>query len=118
MKRILLVLSALLVLLSLGVACYAHGNEKHVQGTVARFTADAIVVKTADRSETVAKTTPATLYVLREGGADKPAKRADLAVGDRVLIHATPKGAELIATKVKFSHAPGAEAVTPAKPQH
>lgn len=118
MKRILPALSALLILLSLGAACYAHGNEKHVQGTVARFTADAIVVKTADGSETVAKTTPATLYVQREGGADKPAKRADLAVGDRVLIHATPKGAELIATKVKFSHASAAQAAKPAKPEH
>ena len=34
---------------------------------------------------------------------NKPAKLADLAIGDAVVIHATPKGVSLEADEVKFS---------------
>jgi hypothetical protein len=36
---------------------------------------------------------------------DKPATLSDLAVGDRVVIHATPKGEILEAAEVRFSAA-------------
>ena len=43
----------------------------------------------------------------------RPAKFADLAVGETVVIHATPKGEELEADEVKFSGgAAGGEAVS------
>jgi len=35
--------------------------------------------------------------------SDRPAKLGDLAVGDLVVIHATPKGDALEADEVKFS---------------
>jgi hypothetical protein len=35
--------------------------------------------------------------------ADKPAKQSDIAVGDLVVIHATPKDNALEADEVKFS---------------
>jgi hypothetical protein len=40
---------------------------------------------------------------LRSGNEDKPAKASDLVVGDRVVIHATPKGETLEADEIKFS---------------
>jgi hypothetical protein len=42
-----------------------------------------------------------------ELGQDKPAKQSDVAVGDLVVIHATPKDNGLEADEVKFS-VPGA----------
>jgi len=41
-----------------------------------------------------------TMYVTRDG---KAAKLSDLAVGDRVVIHATPTGETLSADEVRFS---------------
>jgi hypothetical protein len=51
------------------------------------------------------------MYVSRVGSEDKPAKLSDLAVGDRVVIHATPKGETLEANEVKFS-APSSSAAS------
>ena len=45
--------------------------------------------------------------------ASKPAKLADVAVGQRVVIHATPKATELIADEVKFAAAAPAECSRP-----
>jgi hypothetical protein len=50
------------------------------------------------------------VYVTNDG---KPAKFADVAVGQRVVIHATPKGTELIADELKFAAA--GSPVTPAR---
>jgi hypothetical protein len=52
------------------------------------------------------------MYVSREG---KTSKQSDLAVGERVVIHATPTGDTLSADEVKFS-TPGASPAT-AKPK-
>jgi len=58
------------------------------------------------------KLTAATVYLLHamensgkpaDASIDKPAKVTDLAVGDLVVIHATPKGEALEADEVKFS---------------
>jgi hypothetical protein len=43
------------------------------------------------------------MYVSRVGSEDKSAQLSELAVGDRVVIHATPKGETLEATEIKFS---------------
>jgi hypothetical protein len=54
-----------------------------------------------------------------DGNEDRPAKLSDLAVGNMVVIHATPKDNGLEADEVRFS-GPGAAkpAVTaPAKPK-
>ena len=56
-----------------------------------------------------------TMYVSHAGNQDKAAKLTDLAVGDRVVIHATPKGETLEANEVKFS-APSSSAAA-AKPK-
>ncbi|HYL64698.1 MAG TPA: hypothetical protein VE077_18955 [Candidatus Methylomirabilis sp.] len=96
--------------LTSGIAL-AHGNQKHVVGTVEKVSADAVTVKTPDGKSVEVKLVAATTYVVV--GTDKvakPAKLSDLHVGDRVVIHATPKGETLEAAEVRFSAAAGAAA--------
>lgn len=111
-------------LLSLAVVCgaaIAHGDMKHITGTVDKITAGSLFVKTADGKSIEVKILSSTVYVLhtanQPGAAsgaspDKPAKLADLAVGDLVLIHAKPNGDTLEAAEVKFS-TPAAAATKP-----
>jgi hypothetical protein len=108
-----------------GSAAFAHGDKKHVSGTVEKITADSVFVKTADGKSVEVKLVSSTLYVLHvlnqpgtpsNAAADKPAKLSDLAVGDRVLIHATPKGDTLEAAEVRFS-APSAATTAAGKPK-
>jgi hypothetical protein len=89
----------------------AHGDKKHVIGTLEKINADSVVVKTAAGKSVEVKLVATTMYVSHAGNEDKPAKLADLAVGDRVAIHATPKGETLEANEVKFSASAGAAAV-------
>jgi len=87
----------------------AHGDKKHVVGTLEKINTDSVVVKTAAGKSVEVKLVATTMYVSHAGNEDKPAKLADLAIGDRVVIHATPKGETLEANEVKFS-APAADA--------
>lgn len=105
-------LTMLLVFVLAAGATLAHGDKKHITGIVDKITADSVFVKTADGKTVEVKLVAATVYVLHtasstgaatDATADKPAKLSDLAVGDRVLIHATPKGETLEAAEVKFS---------------
>jgi len=106
-------------------AAFAHGDKKHISGIVDKITADSVFVKTADGKSVEVKLVTSTVYVLHVASPsnapadaipDKPAKLADLAVGDRVLIHATPKGDTFEAAEVKFS-APGPAATAVSKPK-
>ena len=92
----------------------AHGDKKHVMGSVEKINADSVVVKTKEGKSVEVKLIAATVYLSHSGNEDKPAKLSDLAVGDRVVIHATTKGETLEANEVRFS-APGVAAVK-AKP--
>ena len=106
---------ALLVMLALAASVtLAHGDKKHVIGTVEKVNADSIVVKTAAGQSVTVKLLPSTIFVWRDGGEDRPAKQGELAVGNRVVIHATPRGETLEANEVRFS-APSAAAT--AKPR-
>ena len=87
----------------------AHGDKKHVVGTLEKINADSVVVKTATGKSVEVKLVASTIYVWHAGNEDRPAKLGELAVGDRVVIHATPKGEMLEANEVKFS-APAAAA--------
>ena len=89
----------------------AHGDKKHVIGTLEKINADSVVVKTAAGKSVEVNLVATTMYVSHNGNEDKPAKLADLAVGDRVVIHATPKGEILEANEVKFSASVAAAAV-------
>ncbi len=94
-------------------AALAHGGETHVIGTVATITADSITVKTtANAMVTVGVVTETTFTNSKTKAA---AKLADLAVGDRVVIHAKePTEGTLVADTVEF--APAAAKPTAPKP--
>lgn len=113
MKARLLMLAILLGLV--GGGTIAHGTKVHVRGTVEKINADSLEVKTPDGKTVEVKLAAATVFLLHsnekaaktsDAGADKPAKAGDLAVGDLVVIHATPKGNILEADEVKFSLPP------------
>jgi hypothetical protein len=89
----------------------AHGDKKHVVGTLEKVNGDSVVVKTAAGKLVEVKLVASTTYVSRVGNEDRSAKVSDLAVGDRVVIHATPRGETLEANEVKFS-APASSAAS------
>jgi len=105
----------------------AHGNKVHVKGRVEKVGPDSLQVKTRDGKSVEVKLAASTIYIEHiaakpgepvDTNADKPAKLADLAVGDAVVIHATPKGGALEADEVKFSGAESDKvASTGAKPK-
>lgn len=84
-------------------SAFAHGSKVHIRGTVEKVSADSVVVKTPDGKPVEVKLMPATVYILRANGQDKPAKIADLVAGDFVVIHATPRDSSLEADEVRFS---------------
>ena len=98
MKRQIVSLLAVIALMA--CVAFAHGEKKHVMGTLEKINADSVVVKQMDGKSVEVKLVPGTMYVSRDG---KAAKLSDLAVGDRVVIHATPTGDTLSADEVKFS---------------
>jgi preprotein translocase subunit YajC len=104
-------LLALMVLTT--TTAFAHGDKKHVVGTLEKINADSVMVKTADGKSVEVKLAATTAFVSRIDKTDKPAKISDLAVGDRVVIHATPKGEILEADEIKFSPASAAHMVAP-----
>lgn len=107
-----------------GIA-WAHGNKVHVRGKVEKVGPDSLQVKTVDGKSVEVKLVASTVYVqhmiAKPGDPagtndDRPAKLADVAAGDAVVIHATPKAGNLEADEVKFS-APEANKVVAAKPK-
>ena len=104
-----------------GGVAFAHGNKVHVKGTVEKI-GDSLWVRTPEGKTVEVKLVASTVYILHlrskpgEAPEDKPAKRADLAVGDPVVIHATPKEGNLEADEIKFS-APSSNKLAPAAPE-
>lgn len=103
----------------------AHGNKVHVRGRVEKIGTDSLQVKTVDGKSVEVKLATSTVYIQHmaakagepsDTNDDRPAKLADVAVGDAVVIHATPKGGTLEADEVKFS-APESNKVAAAKPK-
>ena len=116
--KLRLPLLALLFALVAGTA-FTHGNKVHVRGTVEKISADSLVVKTADWKSVEVKIAASTVFLSRANNEDKPAKAGDLAAGDLVVIHATPKDKTLEADEIKFSGPAAAKTATraPQKPK-
>jgi hypothetical protein len=93
----------LLSLLFVAITLSAHGDKKHVIGTIEKIDSGSVTVKTRDGKSVQVKLVSTTVYVARVATADKPAALSDLAVGENVVIHATPKGDGLEADEVRFS---------------
>jgi len=105
---------ALVAIVSLAAAAFAHGTDKHVLGTVTKITDTEITVETQTKEVQVVKIAPDTSFV--KSGASATLK--ELKVGDRVVIHAKPVGSDLIAHEVRFGkQAPAAAASATGKPQ-
>jgi len=94
-------LLAILALALLPTIVLAHGGEEHVIGTVTTISDTSVTVKTtAGKLMTVgfdAKTTFAR--------ADQPMPKADIKVGDRVVIHAVEVNEKLVAHTVEIGGA-------------
>jgi hypothetical protein len=107
--------TAIFLSLVFAVAAFAHGDKVHVTGTIEKVSPDVVSVKTTDGKTVEVKLAATTVYILRDGKSKEgtPAKVSDLAVGQRVVIHATPKGKELIADEVKFAPAGSTPAAKP-----
>jgi len=104
---------ALLFAAVLAVPALAHGDKVHVVGVIEKLSATAVTVKTKEGKSVEVKFAPTTAYLT---SADKPAKFSDLAVGQRVVIHADAKGSDLVAATVKFAaNAAGAAAASPSQ---
>jgi hypothetical protein len=116
---------ALFLALAVGTAV-AHGNKVHVLGTLEKVNADSVVVKTKDGKSVEVKLAASTVYLLHvadnsarpvDDSQNKPAKFSDLAVGDLVVIHATPKENALEADEIKFSVPNPHKAAAPVSPK-
>lgn len=106
-------------------ATLAHGNKVHIRGKVEKVGAVSLQVKTPDGKSVEVKLVASTVYIQHmavkpgeppDTNDNRPAKLADVVVGDAVVIHATPKGGSLEADEIKFS-APGSNKVAVAKPK-
>jgi uncharacterized protein DUF5666 len=84
MKRLTLLIAAVLVA---GASLVAHGDADHVRGTISAMSGTSITVQTTEKASTVLALTSKTTFT--RGG--KPARLADLKVGDRVVVD-VPKG--------------------------
>lgn len=93
------------ICLALAPALLAHGGMEHVQGKVAKVSDNSITVTTtAGKTQEVlvdAKTTYSK--------ASKPIQKADLKVGDRVVIHAEEVNEKLTARTVEIGAAAAAK---------
>ena len=97
--------AAVISLFVIAMAVTAHGDKKHVMGILQSISAEAVTVKTGDGKIVTVRLTATTMYVMRDGKSAEgmPAKFSDLTTGQRVIIHATPKGNDLLADEVKFA---------------
>jgi hypothetical protein len=95
----------LLSFVSIAGTTSAHGDKKHVLGIIEKINPDSVTVKTRDGKSVEVKLVASTVYISRVATTDKSAAFSDLAVGENVVIHATPKGDQLEAAEIKFSAA-------------
>ncbi|HYA96527.1 MAG TPA: hypothetical protein VEH49_00415 [Methylomirabilota bacterium] len=79
-------------------AVRAHEGKKHFMGTVTRIEPKMIAIEGKDAKTVQITLTSATVYVKDK----KPAKFQDIALGDRVVVHATPKGTGYEADEVEI----------------
>jgi ribosomal protein S1 len=85
-------------MLALSAIAFAHGNEKHVMGTVTSISDDSITVETTSKKTVTVNVSASTKF--QKSGSS--AARKDLKVGDKVVIHATGPENKLVAAEVRF----------------
>jgi hypothetical protein len=95
MKKLSLAIASILLAASFA---FAHGNERHVIGTVSKVTESSITVTTTDGKSVEVTLTPQTTFA-KEG---KAITAKEIKEGDRVVIHAKKNGEKLEATTVQI----------------
>ncbi len=105
-------LISLFFIISLSPLLLAHGDEKHVLGTVTKISDAEITVETKTKEAVTVKLVAETKFVKSGAGATLK----DLKVGDRVVIHAKPVGNTLEAHQIRFGSAKAGAPGKPAKP--
>jgi len=100
MKRIVLIVLAIVMS---AAAARAHNGMIHVIGTVTSVTQTSISVKGSDGKTQFVALASATKFL--KGETSIAVK--DIKPGDRVVIHATKKGEQLVAAEVKIGTAVG-----------
>jgi Domain of unknown function (DUF5666) len=84
--------------LAFSAITFAHGNEKHVMGTVTSISVNSITVESTSKKTATVSLSAATNF--QKGGSTAGLK--DLKVGDKVVTHGTGPEAKLVATEVRF----------------
>jgi lysophospholipid acyltransferase (LPLAT)-like uncharacterized protein len=84
--------------LALSAIAFAHGNEKHVRGTVTSISDNSIIVETTSKKTVTVNVSSSTKF--QKSGS--PAALKDLKVGDKVVIHASGPEGKLVAAEVRF----------------
>ncbi len=77
----------------------AHEGKKHFMGTVTKIDPGMLTIEAKDAKTVEVVLTSSTMYVKDK----KPAKFKDLALGDRVVVHATAKGTGFEAEQVEIA---------------
>jgi len=95
MKR---TIAVVVLLLTLSLMALAHGNEKHVMGTVTHISDNSFTVETTAKKSVTADVSDTTKF--EKSGAVATLK--DLKVGDKVVIHADGSSGKLVAHEVRF----------------
>ena len=88
--------AALVVLLA--ATAWAHGGGEHLMGTVKAIDATSITVETKDGHSAIASIDDATKFEKDS----QPAKRDDVKVGERVVVHTSKAGDGLRAILVRI----------------
>lgn len=99
MKRQLMLFATLFAGLCTQLPAYAHGDMDHILGTVLSIEGDLVTVMT-DGKGSIVYLKPFTRYER----AGKVSGRAELHVGDRVVIHAKKKDNHEEAYEVRLMH--------------
>lgn len=99
MKRTIAIFTLVSALSSIA---FAHGNQKHVMGTVTNISEDSISVETTAKTMVSVRINTATRFLK----SSLPATPKDLKVGDKVVIHATGPEDKLVASEVRFGSTP------------
>src|ERR1700675_2807462 len=95
MKRTVAVVT---LLLALSLTALAHGNEKHVMGTVTNISDTSITVETTAKKSVTVEVNGKTKF--EKSGS--PATLKDLKVGDKVVVHADVSDKKFVANDVHF----------------
>jgi preprotein translocase subunit YajC len=104
MKRTLAVFA---LMLALSAIAFAHGNEKHVMGTVTSISDSSITVETTAKNSVTVEVSDKTKF--EKSGVAATLK--DLKVGDKVVIHAGASGGKLVANEVHFGAMKGKQSM-------